>query len=234
MADGLELGTGPVSLGVDFADALRQPALADGARRHRARPATAGRSSARSATCPDDLLPELAARGLGLTAGFVFEPLHDSPRAMPTAAARAVAERVARARRAVPRRHRCGAPPIAPAPRAGRRQPPGSTATAATPAVDDPRDRGASPRASGCDRCSTPTRARTSSSRTRSSRCSIVIELCLDTGHWLYAGHDPVARLRALGRPDPVPAPEGPRSRQARRRLLGIGPPGAFRPLGDG
>src|SRR3954453_22174687 len=46
---------------------------------------------------PEALGPELAARGLGLTAGFVFEPLHDPSRhAEAAAAARAVAQRVSR------------------------------------------------------------------------------------------------------------------------------------------
>jgi inosose dehydratase len=96
MPDGLEIGTGPVSFGVDFADAPDNPdwrtvlddIAAAGYRWTELGPI---------GYLPADLRPELDARGLGLTAGFVFERLHDpSRRAEATAVARAVAERVAR------------------------------------------------------------------------------------------------------------------------------------------
>jgi inosose dehydratase len=95
MGDGLALGTGPVSFGVDFADEPGNPRwseVLDGI-------AAAGYRWTELGPIgylPEDAGPALAARGLGLTAGFVFEPLHDPARRADTVViARAVAERVA-------------------------------------------------------------------------------------------------------------------------------------------
>src|SRR5690349_12767132 len=91
-----ELGTGPGSFGVDFADAPGNPGwrtVLDGIVAAGYRWTELGPLG----YLPQDLRPELEARGLGLTAGFVFEPLHDpSHRDEATAMARATAERVAR------------------------------------------------------------------------------------------------------------------------------------------
>src|SRR3954471_11986810 len=92
MPDGLALGTGPVSFGVDFADEPGNPpweAVLDGITAAGYRWTELGPIG----YLPEGLGPELRARGLGLTAGFVFESLLD---AAAVAVARAVAECVAR------------------------------------------------------------------------------------------------------------------------------------------
>jgi inosose dehydratase len=87
----LRLATGPVSWGVDFADAPGNPPwteVVDGI-------AAAGYRWAELG--PLGYLPAdaLARRGIGVTGGFVFEPLVDHDRAV--AAGRAAATRVAAA-----------------------------------------------------------------------------------------------------------------------------------------
>src|SRR5215217_7963251 len=91
----LELGTAPVSFGVDFAGVPSNPTwqtVLDGI-------AAAGYRWTELGPVgylPHDLEPELDERGLGLTAGFLFEPLHDPSRRTDVAAkGRATAARVA-------------------------------------------------------------------------------------------------------------------------------------------
>jgi inosose dehydratase len=93
----LRLATGPVSWGVDFADAPGNPpwtTVVDG---------VAGAGYRWMELGPVGYLPpeadaELARRGIGVTGGFVFEPLHDPARLPATlTAARAAAARIARA-----------------------------------------------------------------------------------------------------------------------------------------
>jgi inosose dehydratase len=191
MPEGLELGTGPVSFGVDFAEAPGNPdwpAVLDGI-------AAAGYRWTELGPLgylPDDVDAELRRRGLGVTAGFVFEPLHDRRRhAAAAAVARAVAERVARLR--------------------GR-------FLVVIDAVSDDRARTAGRRdaAARLDRDGVATlRSVLREIAFIAQGCGLrpllhphagthiefedeveplldLMELCLDTGHWLYAGHDPV------------------------------------------
>jgi inosose dehydratase len=72
----LRLATGPVSWGVDFADAPGNPPwneVLDGTVAAGYRWLELGPLG----YLPPDVAPELRARGLGVTGGFVFEPLHD-------------------------------------------------------------------------------------------------------------------------------------------------------------
>ena len=93
----VRLATGPVSWGVDFAAAPQNPPYAevlDGAAAAGFRWLELGPLG----YLPSDAGEQLAARGLGLTAGFVFEPLHDPGRlAGVLAAADATATRVTEA-----------------------------------------------------------------------------------------------------------------------------------------
>jgi inosose dehydratase len=191
MLDGLELGTGPVSFGVDFADAPGNPdwrTVLDGISAAGYRWTELGPLG----YLPDQLAPELAARGLGLTAGFVFEPLHDPSRhAAATAVARAVAERVAQL---------------------------GGRFLVVIDAVSTDRAR----TAGHADAATRLDRDQAAAMRSVIREIGIVaeafdlqpllhphagthiefedeveplldaMELCLDTGHWLYAGQDPV------------------------------------------
>jgi inosose dehydratase len=231
--DGLALGTGPVSFGVDFADAPENPdwrTVLDGI-------AAAGYRWTELGPLgylPEDLRPELDARGLGLTAGFVFEPLHDpSRRVEATATARATAERVGRLGGrflvvidvvTTDRARTAGQP------EAARRLAP---------------DRSAAMRATigeiariaegfGLRPLLHPHAGTHIEFEDEVEPLLDAIELCLDTGHWLYAGHDPV---RAYARwADRIPylhlkdLDRGRRDGDFWSSVRG----GAFRPVGDG
>jgi inosose dehydratase len=191
MVDGLKLGSGPVSFGVDFADAPGNPpwrTVLDGI-------AAAGFGWTELGPIgylPEDLAPELEARGLGLTAGFVFEPLHEPRRRADNAVvARAVCERVA----SMGGRFLVVIDAVSP----------DRARTAGRPEVAARLDRGAAARM----RSVIQEIARIAEGwglrpvlhahagtyiefEDEVEPLLDTIELCLDTGHWLYAGEDPV------------------------------------------
>ncbi len=91
-------------------------------------------------------------------------------------------------------------------------------------------------------RCTLTGHGRRAAARDRAS-CSSdsAVPLCLDTGHVLVGGGDPVALARGAGRSHRPRAPQGRRCRRrragARRVDLGYrrrGRPGLYRPLGEG
>jgi inosose dehydratase len=233
MLDGLELGTGPVSFGVDFADAPGNPdwpSVLDGI-------AAAGYRWTELGPIgylPAHLGPELGARGLGLTAGFVFEPLH-SPAAHDAVivVARAVAERVAefggrflvvidavtgdRARTAGDAR------------RARRLD---ADAVAAMHAVI--REVAAIATASGLRPVLHPHSGTHIEFEDEVEPLLEAMELCLDTGHWLYAGQNPVRAYERWA--DRIPYMHLKDLRRDRRRgdFWQSVDDGVFRPLGDG
>ena len=196
--DGLQLGTGPVSFGVDFADAPGNPDWAtvlDGI-------AAAGYRWTELGPLgylPDDAGPELERRGLGVTAGFVFEPLHDRRRhGAATAAARAVAARVAE----LGGRFLVAIDAVS----AGRARTAGRSDVAAR--LD--RDAAAALRAvlrelafiaqgSGLRPLVHPHAGTHIEFEDEVEPLLDVMELCLDTGHWLYAGQDPVRAFERWG-----------------------------------
>jgi inosose dehydratase len=191
MPDGLELGTGPVSFGVDFADALNNPpwpTVLDGI-------AAAGYGWTELGPLgylPDDVAPALAERGIGITAGFVFEPLHDPRRrADVLAAARAVAHRVA----ALGGRFLVVIDAVTP----GRARTAGRTREARR--LDT--DAGTALRAltqeiavvaegHGLTPVIHPHAGSHVEFEDELEPLLDTLGLCLDTGHWLYAGQDPV------------------------------------------
>jgi inosose dehydratase len=187
----IELATGPVSFGVDFADAPANPpwaAVLDGI-------AAAGYRWTELGPLgylPDDVDTALAARGLGVTAGFVFEPLHD-PRRRSDAmrVAEAVAARVA----ALGGRFLVIIDAVSP----GRSR----TAGRADAAVRLDRDGVAALRrtlgelaaiagAYGLRPLLHPHAGTHVEFADEVARLLDLAELCLDTGHCLYAGEDPV------------------------------------------
>jgi inosose dehydratase len=229
----LALGTGPVSFGVDFADAPGNPRwreVLDGI-------AAAGYGWTELGPIgylPEDAGPALAARGLGLTAGFVFEPLHDpARRADALVITRAVAEQVATL---------------------------GGRFLVVIDAVSSDRARSAGNSAAACrlDRSAASALHETIGEVAAIARgfglrpvvhphagthiefedeveplldCA---ELCLDTGHSLYAGEDPVAAYRRWA--DRIPylhLKDLDRARLAGDFWASV-KAGAFRPLGQG
>lgn len=228
MAD-LELATGPVSWGVDFADAPGNPPweqVLDGIAEAGYRWTELGPLG----YLPGDVGPALAERGLGMTAGFVFEPLHD-PAAV--AAARAVAERVAGlgGRFLViidavsPGRARTAGRPR----EAARLDRHGRASVRATVA-----EIAAIARGSGLRPVVHPHAGTHVEFEDEVEPLLDVAELCLDTGHWLYAGQDPIAayerwaeRIPYLHLKDLDPARRDGDFWSSVRS-------GAFRPLGEG
>jgi inosose dehydratase len=232
MPDGLRLGTGPVSFGVDFADAPDNPAwqtVLDGI-------AAAGYRWTELGPLgylPDGVAPHLAARGLGLTAGFVFEPLHD-PHTDATAIARAVAESVAMLGggflviigAVTPERSRTAgrseaAPRLDPA-----------TAGAMRRTIEEI---SAIARGFGLRPVVHPHAGTYIEFEDEVEPLLEAAELCMDTGHWLYAGGDPVRAFERWA--DRIPYLH--LKDLARDRLDGAGfwpsvAAGAFRPLGAG
>jgi inosose dehydratase len=233
MRDGLELGTGPVSFGVDFADAPENPPwqiVLDGI-------AAAGYRWTELGPygyLPDDVAPLLEERGLGLTAGFVFEPLHDPARHADAAAvARAVAERVARlgGRFLVvidavsPDRARTAGQP-----QAARRL--DRDAGAALRRIVG--EIAAVARGFGLRPVLHPHAGTHLEFEDEVEPLLDSAELCLDTGHWLYAGGDPVRAFERWA--DRIPYLHLKDLDLARRDgdFWDSVRAGAFRPLGAG
>lgn len=235
MSDGvrLELATGPVSWGVDFADTSDNPSwdrVLDGIVSAGYRWTELGPLG----YLPADVADELAARGLGLTGGFVFEPIHDSRRrdaVLQTAAE--VAERVAAVGgrflviidEVSPARARSAGRPDA----ALRLDSDARTALRTTVAQISE-----IARASGLRPVLHPHAGTHLEFEDEIEPLLDVAELCLDTGHWLYAGQDPVAayerwseRVPYLHLKDLDGGMERDDFWEAVRR-------GVFRPLGDG
>ena len=233
MPDRLELGTGPVSFGVDFADAPANPdwrTVLDGI-------AAAGYRWTELGPLgylPEALGPELGARGLGLTAGFVFEPLHDPSRhAEAAAAARAVAQRVSRLGgrflvvidAVTGERARTAGQPAA-APRLGR------DAVAALRSLV--REIASIAEACGVVPVLHPHAGTYIEFADEVEPLLDDIELCLDTGHWLYAGSDPVSAFERWA--DRIPYLHLKDLERARRNgdFWASVRGGAFRPIGEG
>jgi inosose dehydratase len=230
MPGGLALGTGPVSFGVDFADAPANPhwsEVLDGI-------AAAGYEWTELGPVgylPDEVGPELAARGLGVTAGFVFEPLHDPARREDVlGVARAVADRVSRLggrflviiAAVTPERART----------AGRPE----TAARLAPGALRPivRDLAAIAADHGLRGVLHPHAGTYIEFEDEVEPLLEDAELCLDTGHWLYAGQDPVAAYARWA--DRIPYLHLKDLDRSRRDggFWGSVRAGAFRPLGDG
>jgi inosose dehydratase len=227
------LGTGPVSFGVDFADAPANPswpAVLDGIAAAGFRWTELGPLG----YLPEDLAPELRARGLGLTAGFVFEPLHDpSGHGDALAAARAVAERVARhggrflvvidavsGDRARTAGRADAAAPLAPA------------AAAAMASVI--REIVHVAEGFGLRAVVHPHAGTHIEFEHEVEPLLDFVDLCLDTGHWLYAGQDPVrAYERWADRIPYVHLKDLDASRRNGDFWTSVRN-GAFRPIGDG
>jgi inosose dehydratase len=233
MRDGVALGTGPVSFGVDFADAPGNPEwpeVLDGI-------AAAGYDATELGPIgylPEDAGEALAARGLGLTAGFVFEPLHDPGRRSDAlAVARAVAERVA----ALGGRFLV----VIDAVSGDRARSAGDSAAArrldrasASALHDTVREVAAIARGFGLRPVVHPHAGTHIEFEDEVAPLLESAELCLDTGHWLYAGQDPVAAYRRWA--DRIPylhLKDLDRARLAGSFWASV-KAGAFRPLGEG
>ncbi len=229
----LELGTGPVSWGVDFADAPGNPPwreVVDGI-------AAAGYRWTELGPLgylPHDVAPALAERALGVSAGFVFEPLHDAHRRPGVlSAARAVARRVAalggrflvvidavdpvRARTAG-RTHEAVR-----LDRAGR-----STLRSTVAAV------AAVAREEGLRPVLHPHAGTHVEFEDEVEPLLDVVELCLDTGHWLYAGQDPVAAYERWAERIPYLHLKDLYASRVAGDFWSSVRAGAFRPLGAG
>jgi inosose dehydratase len=216
----LRLATGPVSWGVDFADAPGNPPWAD---------VVAGIDAAGyrwTELGPLGYLPpeadaELARRGIGVTGGFVFEPLLDATRAL--AAARAAAARIVRANGrflVIIDAVDTGAPRLD---RDGRH----TLARTVLAAAEVARDHGLRPVVH-------PHAGTHIESPDDIEPLLDLCELCLDTGHCAYAGADPVALYRRWA--DRIPYLHLKDVDPARRDgdFWGSVRAGVFRPLGEG
>jgi inosose dehydratase len=230
---GLELGTGPVSFGVDFADAPANPpwdVVLDGIAGAGYRWTELGPIG----YLPDDLAPELRARELGLTAGFVFEPLHlPARRAETRAKAAAVADRVA----GLGGRFLVLIDAVTP----GRARTAGRPQAARRLDRDDVdalartvRELAAIARGFGLRALLHPHAGTHIEFRDEVEPLLDLAELCLDTGHWVYAGHDPVLDYERWA--DRIPYLHLKDIALERRAadFWGSVRAGAFRPLGQG
>jgi inosose dehydratase len=231
--EGLELGTGPVSFGVDFADAPGNPGwetVLDGI-------AAAGYRWTELGPLgylPQDVGPALEERGLGVTAGFVFEPLHDLARHSDAAAtAQVVAERVA----GLGGRFLVIIDAVSP----GRSRTAGHAAAAvrldregadALHAIV--REIAAIAQGFGLRPVVHPHAGTHIEFEDEVEPLLDSVELCLDTGHWLYAGQDPVATYGRWA--DRIPYLHLKDLDRARLDgdFWGSVRSGAFRPLGTG
>ena len=215
----MKLATGPVSWGVDFADAPGNPPWSD---------VVAGIDAAGyrwTELGPLGYLPhaadeELARRGIGITGGFVFEPLLDSDRAL--TAARAAATRVAEAGG----RFLVIIDAIRDGPRLdrdGRR----TLARTVLAIAEIARDRGLRPvvHPHAGTQIETPEDV---------EPLLELCELCLDTGHAAYVGADPVDLYRRWA--DRIPYLHLKDVDPARRYhdFWASVRAGVFRPLGEG
>jgi inosose dehydratase len=212
----LHLATGPVSWGVDFADAPGNPPwreLLDGV-------VAAGYAAIELGPLdylPRDVGPELQGRGLRLTGGFVFEPLHE-PEALPAtlATARRTADRIAE----------LGGEYLTIIDVPARGGSPDAVGAAVEEVAEIARSRQlrplVHPHGGTCLRFD------------GLERLLDLADLCLDTGHALYEGWDPVElyrrwadRVGCVHLKDLDPARVNGSFWDAVRA-------GAFRPLGDG
>jgi inosose dehydratase len=227
--EGLELGTGPVSFGVDFADAPDNPdwrTVLDGI-------AAAGYRWTELGPIgylPEALAPELEARGLGLTAGFVFEPL-DDPTAK--AVARAVAERVAAlGGRFLVVIDAVSADRARTAGQAGAARRLDREHAAAMHSVI--REIAAIANGCGLRPVLHPHAGTHLEFEDEIEPLLETIELCLDTGHWLYAGQDPVQAYERWAERIPyLHLKDLDRNRCSGDFWRSVRE-GAFRPLGEG
>jgi inosose dehydratase len=229
----LELATGPVSWGVDFAGAPGNPPwqeVLDGI-------AAAGYQRTELGPLgylPGDAAPELAARGLSVTAGFVFEPLHDPRRrAAVLETAHAVSRRVA----ALGGRFLVVIDAVEPGrartagrPEAARRLEAGGRAVlrdAVVAVATVAREHGLRPLLH-------PHAGTHVEFADEIEPLLDLAELCLDTGHLLYAGQDPVAAYERWA--DRIPYLHLKDLDAARRAgdFWSSVRAGAFRPLGEG
>jgi inosose dehydratase len=229
----VRLATGPVSWGVDFAGAPCNPpyaAVLDGAVAAGFRWLELGPLGYLPATAA----PELAARGLGITAGFVFEPLHDPGRlADVLAAAEATAVRVADAGGrflvvidAVSPRRAATAGRSGAAPRLR-----GRAHDALLRALDAVAE---AARARGLRPVVHPHAGTHVEFVDEIEPLVEVAELCLDTGHLAYAGIDPVAAFREwAGRVPYLHLKDFDPAHRAGDFWASVRA-GAFRPLGEG
>jgi inosose dehydratase len=233
MLDGLEIGTGPVSFGVDFADAPDNPpwtVVLDGI-------AAAGYRWTELGPIgylPADVGPQLEARGLRLTAGFLFEPLHDPTRHADAAAlARVVAGRVA----SLGGRFLVVIDAVTPdrASTAGRRS--------AAPRLDRRgvtqlrrvvREIATIAHAFGLRPVVHPHAGTYVEFEDEVEPLLDWAELCLDTGHWLYAGQDPVAAYERWADRIPYLHLKDVDLRRRDGDFWSSVRAGAFRPLGEG
>jgi inosose dehydratase len=214
----LRLATGPVSWGVDFADAPGNPTWTD---------VVAGIDAAGyrwTELGPLGYLPreagaELARRGIGVTGGFVFEPLADPARLPRTlAAARLAAARVAEA----------GGRFLVIIDAVGRdRHDWRSLAHAVLCIAEIARDHGLRPVVH-------PHAGTNIESPDEIEPLLDLCELCLDTGHCAYTGADPVLLYRRWA--ERIPYLHLKDVDPARRNgdFWGSVKAGVFRPLGQG
>jgi inosose dehydratase len=228
----LRLATGPVSWGIDFAGTPGNAPwsqVLDGA----AAAGFRGLELGPLGYLPRDVGPELEARGLRLTAGFVFEPLHDDARLQVTSrVARATATTVAELGgrflviidRVSPARDRVGEAARAPRLDGRRRE---KLLRAVRTVADIARAEGLRPLL----------HPHAGSYLEFEDEFAPLIEeigLCLDTGHFAYAGVDPVAAYRRWA--DRIPYIHL-KDLDPQRRGGGfwhaVGR-GVFRPLGEG
>jgi inosose dehydratase len=229
----LKLGTGPVSFGVDFADAPENPpweTVLDGI-------AAAGYRWTELGPIgylPDEAAPQLESRGLGLTGGFVFEPLHDpSCHREVAAVARVVAGRVAELGGGYlvvidavsPERTRTAGDSL----RAPRLD---GQASAAIRAIVE--EIAAIACGFGLRPVLHPHAGTYIEFEDEVEPLLDQFELCLDTGHWLYAGHDPVRAYERWAERIPYLHLKDLDRARLERDFWGSVRAGAFRPLGDG
>jgi inosose dehydratase len=229
----VRLATGPVSWGVDFAGAPGNPPYADvldGAVAAGFRWLELGPLG----YLPAAAAPELDARGLGITAGFVFEPLHDPDRLGDVlAAAEATAMRVADAGGrflvvidAVSPERAATAGRSGAAPRLR-----GRAHAALMRAIDAVAE---AARARGLRPVVHPHAGTHVEFADEIEPLVEVAELCLDTGHLAYAGIEPVAAYREwAGRVPYLHLKDFDPERLA-GNFWGSVRAGAFRPLGEG
>jgi inosose dehydratase len=223
----LELATGPVSFGVDFAGAPGNPGweeVLDGI-------AAAGYAWTELGPLgylPAAAGPALAERGLGLTAGFVFAPLQEA-----CAAGRAVAERVA----ALGGHFLVLIDGVSP----GRSRTAGRSSAArrldrdaAAKLRDAVRELAAVAHGHGLRALIHPHAGTHVEFEDEVEPLLDDAELCLDTGHWLYAGHDPVAAYERWADRIPYLHLKDLDRGRLRGDFWASVRAGAFRPLGDG
>lgn len=229
----LRLATGPVSWGVDFADAAGNPPwteVVDGAQAA----GYGGLELGPLGYLPDDAVVDLAARGLTLTGGFVFEPLHDrSRRGQTLAVTRRTAARVA----AAGGRYLVIIDLVSP----GRASTAGRSESARRLSEEDRREllrTVAAVAEVACEHGLRPlVHPHAGTTIEFADEIEPVLEaadLCLDTGHCAYAGLDPVAAYRRWGDHIPYLHLKDLDADRVQEDFWASVRAGAFRPLGQG